>query len=109
MMRRRAQSLMEYAVLTACIVAALLAMQFYLKRAVQGRVKQTCDQMGDPYDAENVNAKTTTGLSATITTTSSLVSTGLADGAGGTMMGYKSRVEQSVGVETTQDETFGGS
>ena len=46
---------MEYAVLLACIAAALLGMQYYVKRSVQGRAKQAADELGDPYDSENMN------------------------------------------------------
>jgi Flp pilus assembly pilin Flp len=51
----KGQSIVEYAVLLACIAAALLGMQYYIKRSVQGRVKQAADEIGDPYDSENMN------------------------------------------------------
>lgn len=49
---RRAQSTLEYAVLLAVVVAAILGIQVYSKRAVQGRLRQTADQIGAQWDAK---------------------------------------------------------
>ena len=46
---RKAQSTLEYALLIAVVVGALLAMQNYLKRSIQGRMQISGDQMGDQY------------------------------------------------------------
>lgn len=45
----KAQSTLEYAVVVVVIVAALLAMQIYLKRAMQGRLRQAADEAGQQY------------------------------------------------------------
>ena len=53
-MRRRGragQSTLEYAVVIAVIVGALLAMQVYIKRGVQGRFKQASDDIGEQFSA----------------------------------------------------------
>jgi hypothetical protein len=47
--KNRAQSVLEYATVIACTVAALLAMQIYIKRSMQGRLKRTADQFGPHY------------------------------------------------------------
>ena len=47
---RKGQSLIEYTIVIACIIAALLAMQSYVKRAFQGRLRSAADQIGDAYD-----------------------------------------------------------
>jgi len=39
------QSVTEYAVLVAAVAAALVAMQFYLKRGIQGRLRDLADQI----------------------------------------------------------------
>jgi hypothetical protein len=49
MRARRGQSILEYATLLALIVSALLIMQFYVKRAYQGRLKDEADQVGQQY------------------------------------------------------------
>jgi uncharacterized protein (UPF0333 family) len=46
---KRGQSTLEYAVLIVVIIAALVAMQVYLKRGVQGRMRESADQIGEPF------------------------------------------------------------
>jgi Flp pilus assembly pilin Flp len=46
MYRYRAQSMVEYALLLGVVSAALIAMQFYMKRGIQGAVKVSADQLG---------------------------------------------------------------
>lgn len=46
---KRAQSTLEYALLIGVVVGALLGMQTYLKRSIQGRMQIIGDQMGDQY------------------------------------------------------------
>lgn len=45
-MRKRAQSLTEYALVIAVVAAALLTMQTYFKRGVQSIAKISADQLG---------------------------------------------------------------
>lgn len=47
---RRGQSLLEYTIVLVIVVAALLTMQTYIKRGLQGRWKDSVDQLGDQYD-----------------------------------------------------------
>lgn len=57
----KAQSILEYAMVLAVLVAVIVAIQVYVKRAVQGRLKQSADQIGDQfttaetYTVQNVN------------------------------------------------------
>lgn len=53
---RRGQSLIEYTVLFVVVLAAILAMQIYFKRGVQGRWKSAVDEMGDQYDPRSGSA-----------------------------------------------------
>ena len=55
----KAQSTLEYAVLIACVVGALLAMQIYLKRAYEGKVSSSVDQIGDQFDAKSTSKEST--------------------------------------------------
>lgn len=48
-LRKRGQSTLEYAVLIVVIIAALVAMQVYLKRGLQGRMRESADQIGDQF------------------------------------------------------------
>ena len=45
-MNKRAQGITEYALVIACVAAALLTMQVYFKRGVQSVVKVSVDQLG---------------------------------------------------------------
>src|ERR1039457_6290226 len=64
--QKRGQSTLEYAVLIVVIIGALLTIQVYIKRGVQGRLKQASDDIGDQYSQGNENEiKTTTSYSNT--------------------------------------------
>ena len=64
--QRRGQSTLEYAVLVTIIIGALLSIQFYIKRGVQGRLKSAADDIGDQYSVGNTNViKTTTSSGVT--------------------------------------------
>lgn len=66
-MRRKGQSTLEYAVIIAVVVAGLLAMQTYMKRAVQGKLRQSTDSIGEQYSAGRMvsNSTTTYGVRQT--------------------------------------------
>ena len=53
--RSQGQSTVEYALLIAFVVAALVAMQFFLRNAMQGRLKQSGEQIGEQWDANQGN------------------------------------------------------
>jgi Flp pilus assembly pilin Flp len=56
--QKRGQSTLEYAVLIIVIIAALIAIQTYIKRGVQGRLKSASDDIGDQYSPGNTNSIT---------------------------------------------------
>ncbi len=58
--QKRAQSTLEYAVLVIVIIGALLSIQVYIKRGVQGRLKSAADDIGDQYSVGNTNVIKTT-------------------------------------------------
>jgi Flp pilus assembly pilin Flp len=53
--QKRGQSTLEYAVLIVVIIGALLTIQVYIKRGVQGRLKSAADDIGDQYSDGNTN------------------------------------------------------
>ena len=53
--QKRGQSTLEYAVLIVVIIGALLAVQTYIKRGVQGRLKTAADDIGDQFSPGNTN------------------------------------------------------
>lgn len=46
---KKGQSILEYGLLLAIVVAVLVAIQLYVKRSVQGRFKQSADQIGEQF------------------------------------------------------------
>ena len=53
MVKRRAQSTLEYAALIAVVVAGIIAMQTYFKRGLEGKVRESADDIGTQYDIKN--------------------------------------------------------
>lgn len=53
--RKKGQSTLEYAILIIIIIGALLSIQVYIKRGVQGRLKQAADDIGDQFSPGNTN------------------------------------------------------
>jgi hypothetical protein len=43
------QSVLEYAVVIVCIVAGLVGMQVYITRSMQGRMKESSENIGNLY------------------------------------------------------------
>jgi hypothetical protein len=53
---KKSQSTLEYAVVTVCVVAALLAIQVYIKRGIQGRLRSNTDSIGEQYAPGNTTS-----------------------------------------------------
>jgi len=69
---RRAQSILEYAVLIAIVVAAIVIMQVFIKRGVSGRLKDSADRIsgGQLFSASNSTTKDTSEMTTERTITS---------------------------------------
>ena len=72
-MKNKGQSVLEIAVLTAIIVAALLAIQVYLKRGFQGRYKDLADSIGTQYEPGNTTSTQVNTTELTSTSHSGMV------------------------------------
>lgn len=46
---KRGQTTLEYAIVIAVVVSALIAMQIYIKRGIQGKLRSSTDQIGEQY------------------------------------------------------------
>lgn len=67
---RQGQSVMEMAVLLIVITASVIAMQVYLKRGIQGSLREQTDMLGSQYDpATTTSEMNMIRNSAMITTT----------------------------------------
>jgi hypothetical protein len=53
--RQKGQSTLEYAILIIIIIGALLSIQVYIKRGVQGRLKSATDDIGSQFSPGNTN------------------------------------------------------
>lgn len=49
--RNKGQSTLEYALIVTVVIASLLAINLYMKRGVQGRLKESADEIGKQFDA----------------------------------------------------------
>jgi hypothetical protein len=56
--RKKGQSTLEYAILIIIILGALLSIQVYIKRGIQGRLKRATDDIGDQFSPGNTNGIT---------------------------------------------------
>ena len=57
---QKGQSAVEFTVLLIIIMSVLIAMNFYVKRGIQGRWKSTLDDFGEQYDPRLANANVVT-------------------------------------------------
>lgn len=62
--REKGQSTLEYAVLIIIIIGALLSIQVYIKRGIQGRLKSSADEVGDQFSPGNMNVVTRTSTTS---------------------------------------------
>ncbi|MDD4938677.1 MAG: hypothetical protein PHE18_01585 [Candidatus Omnitrophica bacterium] len=69
---QKGQSTLEYALIIAVVVGALLAMQIYMKRGMEGRMRKAADDIGKQFDAEKTYVHhTTTKTGTTVEETAS--------------------------------------
>jgi len=65
---RKGQSILEYVILLGLVVAALLIMHIYIKRAYQGRIKQGADEVSQQYSPGHTTAVIETQTDSNSTT-----------------------------------------
>jgi uncharacterized protein (UPF0333 family) len=53
LMRKKGQSTLEYALIIAVVVIALIAIVNYMGRSMQGRLKSSSDEIGNQFDSAN--------------------------------------------------------
>ena len=84
---------MEYSILLAVIVSAILIMQFYVKRGYQGRLKKESDTVGQQYSPGHTE-------SAITTTTNSTSNTEVAEGVQSVDITADSTMEKKETVDS---------
>lgn len=65
---KKGQTTLEYIVLIIIVLGALLAIQYYFKRGLQGRWKAAMDEMGDQYDPRTADSAVRHTLTQNTTT-----------------------------------------
>ena len=58
--KTKGQSTLEYVILVAVVVAALIAMGIYMKRGLQGRLRESTDQVSEQYSPLSTASNFTT-------------------------------------------------
>ncbi len=66
--KQKGQNFVEYSALLALVIAALLAMQIYMKRSIEGRLKEAADGIGSQYDPIGTTGVETISYNRTDTT-----------------------------------------
>lgn len=56
----KAQAILEFALFSACLIAAFVVMATYVKRGIAGRMRSVSDGMGEQYDPGNTQSDITT-------------------------------------------------
>ncbi|MDD5019651.1 MAG: hypothetical protein PHH75_04605 [Candidatus Omnitrophica bacterium] len=102
---RRGQTIVETAVLLTLIIFAFIAMQTYLKRGLQGRLRGAIDGIGEQYDPYDTTSEYNMIHESDITTTSESSEEMYVDPMswGGQ---YQNRVVTMVHVETHYDNSI---
>lgn len=102
---RKGQSTLEYAILVLIVIVALLAMQTYMKRGLQGRMRESTDNIGEAYSP----GYTTSAITTTSTSTGNEKITGGAAPTQRTTL--TNRQDDKLGTEGIPDyaqETWSG-
>jgi hypothetical protein len=72
-MKKKSQTFQEYVILLAIVVTAFVAMQVYMKRGVQGRLKDLANQISTKqYEPEDTTSETSVSRTGTSTETENL-------------------------------------
>jgi Flp pilus assembly pilin Flp len=96
---RKAQTALEYAVLIVCVVAALIAMQIYLKRGVSGRLRQQADSLGAQYSPGHTTSTFTITSNSKVTSTTEMNE---ASGVSTTTSNTEYDIETQSGTENVE-------
>jgi len=91
----KGQSSLEYMILIIILIGSLLAISMYLKRAIQGRWKESVDNMGDQYDPRYTKSNILYSLESNLKTRM------IAVPVGGSLEGkkYTQRIDTTSSIE----------
>lgn len=66
---KRGQSILEYVIIIVVVVGALIAINIYMKRGVEGKLRESTDQIGEQFDIADSQTDITRTRSGTSTQT----------------------------------------
>lgn len=73
---RKGQSTLEYAIVIAVVIGALLAMQIYMKRGLEGKLSESTDQVGEQFELNKTSVEShSSHTGKTVQTVSNTVTT----------------------------------
>lgn len=109
----RGQNFIEFAVIAACVAAAFLGMRIYIKRSLEGKLRQSADEIGGQYSPASTAGTTTVSVNTFSTNTPALVQ--LKDGGGNPIFdsydlpvyGISSTTDSTEATSRTQTENVG--
>jgi uncharacterized protein (UPF0333 family) len=55
-LQKKGQSTLEYVILIGFVVAALILMGVYMKRSIQGKLRESSDQIGEQFSAAHTKS-----------------------------------------------------
>lgn len=88
LLKRKGQSTVEYGLLIAVVILALIAGSLYVKRGLQGRIRESSDQVGRQFDIDNYETSWKT------------------ESSGGETKTTETRSGDTIITDTTQSETL---
>jgi len=66
--RDKGQSTLEYAIIITVVIAGLVAMQHFMRRGVEGKLRESSDRIGEQYVAGKTTTKVTTRQQSSLVT-----------------------------------------
>lgn len=98
--KKKGQSALEFTLVLLVVIAAIVAMQIYMKRAVEGKLRSNTDSIGGQFEAENTRGSVTTSRTGKTVQRYGYDDDGVTEVPGQTTVTYENQVESQSGSET---------
>lgn len=100
---KEGQTVLETAILFVILVFAFIAMQVYLKRGIQGRLRSSADSIGEQYDSAATTSDFIMNRRSNVTTTTSTVTSLVADPNDASVL--RNRLVTTITAQTHYDNS----
>lgn len=97
--RHKGQSILEYAMIVAVVVAALLAIQIYMKRGVEGKLRSSADDIGGQFEAAKTKVVSNTSRTGTTVEETTAGKTTVSTGTGSSTKSEETKTSGSESVD----------